>query len=87
MIKFIWINYAWLVLVVHWRSNKKVTQKLLIAIQNRHTAEFFHWLEAGLNDLGLNAMKALLLDELLPVLNDEECDRIVAWRLGVSLGE
>ena len=32
-------------------------------------------------------MKALLLDGLLPALNDEECDRIVAWRLGVSLGE
>ena len=42
-----------------------------------------HWLDAR-RELGLVAVESLLLDELLPVLTDDECDRIVAWRLGVS---
>ena len=58
---------------------------LLLAIRLRDADCFRHWLEAGLDDLGLNAVEAMFLDRLLLVLSDEECDRIVAWRLGVSL--
>lgn len=58
---------------------------LLFAIRLKDAAGFHRWLEAGLDELGLAAVEALLLDHLLPELSDEECDRIVAWRLGVSL--
>ena len=58
---------------------------LLFAIRLRDAEGFRRWLEAGLDELGLVAVEALLLDEVLPVLTDQECDRIVAWRLGVSL--
>jgi hypothetical protein len=34
--------------------------------------------------LGLTAVEELFREYLLPLLRDEECDRIVAWRLGVS---
>ena len=62
-----------------------ISSALLFAIRPRNAAGFHRWLEAGLDELGLVAVEALLLDELLPQLTDEECDRIVAWRLGVSL--
>ena len=57
---------------------------LLLAIRSRDAASFRRWLEAGLDELWLTAVGGLFLDHLLPVLSDEECDRIVAWRLGVS---
>jgi len=56
----------------------------LLAIRDRDVAEFRCWLEADLNALGLNAVEALFLDHLLPLLTDEECNRIVTWRLFVS---
>ena len=34
--------------------------------------------------LGLTAVEELFRDYLLPLLSDEECDRIVGWRLGGS---
>ena len=61
-----------------------ISSALLFAIRLRDAEGFRRWLEAGLYELGLTAVETLLLDELLPVLTDEECDRIVAWRLGVS---
>ena len=59
--------------------------ELVLAIRDRDASGFLQWLEAGLDDLGLTSVEALLRDHLLPVLSDEEFDRIVAWRLGVSL--
>ena len=54
-----------------------------LAIRHRDAAGFCRWTEAGLDDLGLTTVEGLFLDHLLPVLNDEECNWIVAWRLGV----
>ena len=58
---------------------------LLFAIRIRNAEGFRRWLEAGLDELVLAVVETLFLDHLLPQLNDDECDRIVAWRLGVSL--
>lgn len=51
---------------------------LLFAIRLRDADGFRRLLEAGLDELGLPAVEALLLDHLLPVLSDEECDLIVS---------
>ena len=58
---------------------------LLFSIRLRDAAGFYRWLDAGLDELGLAAVETLMLEELLPVLTGEECDRIIGWRLGVSL--
>ena len=62
-----------------------ISSALLFAIRLRDAEGFRRWLEAGLDELGLIAVEGLFLDHLLPVLTDEKCDRIVGWRLGVSL--
>jgi len=36
-------------------------------------------------DLGKPAVEELLLNWLAPFLTEEEKDRLIAWRLGVSL--
>ena len=58
---------------------------LLLATRSLDVGSFRRWLEAGLDELGLTAVEVLFHDHLLPLLSDEECDRIVAWRLGVSI--
>ena len=63
----------------------QVLNYALLAIRSRDAGSFRRWLEAGLDEVGLTAVERLFLDHLLPVLSDEECDRIVALRLGVSL--
>ena len=51
-----------------------ISSALLFAIRLRDAEGFRRWLEAGLDELGLAAVEALQLDELMPVLTDEECD-------------
>ena len=62
-----------------------ISSGLLFSIRLRDAKGFRRWLKAGLDELGHAPVEALFLDHLLPELTDEECDRIVAWRLGVSL--
>ena len=62
-----------------------ISSALLFPIRLRDAEGFRCWLEAGLDELELTIVKPLFLDHLLQELTDEECDRIVALRLGVSL--
>ena len=42
-------------------------------------------LEMGLDELGLETVDELTRDFLVPLLSEEEADRIVGWNWGVSL--
>ena len=62
-----------------------VLTELLTAIRAKNAQGFREWLGTAFDSLGLTAVEELFREYLLPLLSDEECDRIVAWRLGVSL--
>ena len=61
-----------------------VLTELLTAIRAKDAQGFREWLDAAFDTLGLTAVEELFREYLLPLLSDEECDRIVGWRLGVS---
>ena len=61
-----------------------VLPELLTAIRAKDAQGFREWLDTAFDSLGLKAVEELFRDYLLPLLSDEECDRIVGWRLGVS---
>ena len=42
-------------------------------------------LEMGLDELGLETVDELTRDFLVPLLSEEEADRMVGWNWGVSL--
>ena len=42
-------------------------------------------LRAGLDELGLDVVDELTRDFLVPLLSEQEADRMVAWNWGVSL--
>ena len=62
-----------------------VQTELLNKIRTKKAQRFHEWLGTASDTLGLTAVEELFRETLLPLLSDEECDRIVAWRLGVSL--
>ena len=61
-----------------------VLTELLTAIRAQDAQGFREWLDTAFDSLGLKAVEELFRDYLLPLLSDEECVRIVGWRLGVS---
>ena len=61
-----------------------VLPELLTAIRAKDAQGFREWLDTAFDSLALKAVEELFRDYLLPLLSDEECDRIVGWRLGVS---
>ena len=61
-----------------------VLTELLTVIRAKDAQGFREWLDTAFDSLGLKAVEELFRDYLLPLLSDEECDRIVGWRLGVS---
>jgi len=61
-----------------------VLTELLTAIRANDAHGFREWLGTAFDTLGLTAVEELFREYLLPLLSDEECDRIVRWRLGVS---
>ena len=62
-----------------------VLQELLLSLRAYAPDLFKRWLYGGIQDLGEPAVTELLLDWLDPFITRVERDRIVAWRLGVSL--
>ena len=61
-----------------------VLTELLVAIHAKDAQGFREWLGTAFDTRGLTAVEELFREYLLPLLSDEECDRIVGWRLGVS---
>ena len=61
-----------------------VLTELLTAIRAKDAQGFREWLGTAFDTLGLTAVEELFSEYLLPLLSDEECDRIVGWHLGVS---
>ena len=61
-----------------------VLTELLTAIRAKDAQGFREWLDTAFDTFGLTAVEELFREYLLPLLSDEECDRIVGWRLGVS---
>ena len=58
--------------------------ELLLALRANDPRSFRSLLEMGLNQLGLEVVDELTRDFLVPLLNEEEADRMVGWSWGVS---
>ena len=59
--------------------------ELLLALRSNGPNEFKTLLEMGLKELGLDVVAELTRDFLVPLLSQEEADRMVGWHWGVSL--
>ena len=59
--------------------------ELLLALRANDPKGFRTLLEMGLDELGLNVVDELTRDFLVPLLSEEEADRMVGWNWGVSL--
>ena len=59
--------------------------ELLAALRANDPDTFKRWLAGGVEDLGRQAVEALLIDWMTPLLTQEDSDRLVGWHLGVSL--
>ena len=59
--------------------------ELLLALRANDPKGFRTLLEMGLDELGLDMVDELTRDFLVPLLNEEEADRMVGWNWGVSL--
>ena len=59
--------------------------ELLLALRANDSGAFKHLLNLGLDELGLETVDELTRDFLVPLLSEEEADRMVGWNWGVSL--
>ena len=59
--------------------------ELLHALRANDAKGFRRLLEMGLDELGLAVVDELTRDFLVPLLSEEEADRMVGWNWGVSL--
>ena len=62
-----------------------VLTELLLALRANDPKGFRTLLEMGLNELGLDVVDELTPDFLVPLLSEEEADRMVGWNWRVSL--
>ena len=59
--------------------------ELLLALRANDPKGFRTLLEMELEELGLDVVDELTRDFLVPLLSEEEADRIAGWNWGVSL--
>ena len=59
--------------------------ELLLALRANDPNGFRTLLEMCLDELGLDVVDELTRDFLVPLLSEEEADRMVGWNWGVSL--
>ena len=59
--------------------------ELLLALRANDPNGFRTLLEMGPKELGLDVVDELTRDFLVPLLSEEEADRMVAWNWGVNL--
>ena len=58
---------------------------LLIALRANNADGYKGWLALGIDQLGRDVAGEVESDWMVPLLVEEERDRLMAWQLGVSL--
>ena len=59
--------------------------ELVTALRANDSEVFKRWLVGGIQDLGKPAVTELMTEWMTPLLTPEDADRLVAWRLKVSI--
>ena len=60
-------------------------QELLMALRANDAESYKGWLAVGIEQLGRDVAGEVESEWMVPLLVEEEKDRLMAWRLGVSL--
>ena len=60
-------------------------QELLMALKANDAGGYRSWLALGIKKLGRDIAAEVKSDWMVPLLVEEERDRLMAWQLGVSL--
>ena len=60
-------------------------QELLMALRANDVDGYKAWLALGIEELGRDVAGEVESDWMVPLLVEEERDRLMAWQLGVSL--
>ena len=60
-------------------------QELLMALRANDAGGYKSWLILGIEQLGRDVAGEVESDWMVPLLMEEERDRLIAWQLGVSL--
>ena len=60
-------------------------QELLMALRANDTEAYKGWLALGIEELGRDVAGEVEPDWMMPLLVEEEKDRLMDWQLGVSL--
>ena len=60
-------------------------QELLMALRANDADGYKSWLARGIEKLGREVAGEVEFDLMVPLLVEEEGDRLMAWQLGVSL--
>lgn len=60
-------------------------QELLMALRANDADGYKSWLALGIEELGREVAAEVESDWMVPLLVEEERDRLMAWQLGVSL--
>ena len=60
-------------------------QELLMALRANDADGYKSWLAVGIEQLGRDVAAEVESEWMVPLLVEEEEDRLVAWSLGVSL--
>ena len=60
-------------------------QELLMALRANDADDYKSWLVLGIDELGRDVAAEVESDWMVPLLVEEERDRLMAWQLGVSL--
>jgi len=68
----------------HHRS-LALLQELLMALRANDAEGYKSWLALGIEQLGRDVAGEVESDWMVPLLVEEESDRLIGWQLGVSL--
>ena len=60
-------------------------QELLMALRANDAEGYKGWLALGIEQLGRDVAAEVESERMVPLLVEEERDRLIAWQLGVSL--
>ncbi len=60
-------------------------QQLLRALRANAADGYKYWLALGIEELGRDVSAEVESDWMVPLLVEEELDRLIGWQLGVSL--
>ena len=60
-------------------------QALLMALRASDADSYKSWLAIGIEELGRDVAGEVESDWMVPLLVEEERDRLIGWQLGVSI--